>query len=112
MNETVFVLIPIFLPILAGIGLLIVPEYKNRKTLIGVVSTALILTGILVFISVFQTDMSLTFFYLTKTLPIYFKLDLLGKLFVSIVTIVWILAGIFSFEYMKHETHEKRYFGF
>ena len=112
MNETVFVLIPIFLPILAGIGLLIVPEYKNRKTLIGVVSTVLILTGILVFISVFQTDMSLTFFYLTKTLPIYFRLDLLGKLFVSIVTIVWILAGIFSFEYMKHETHEKRYFGF
>ena len=28
------------------------------------------------------------------------------------MTIVWILAGFFSFEYMKHEKNEKRYFAF
>ena len=51
-------------------------------------------------------------FQLTKTLPVYFKLDTLGQYFSLLLTIVWILAGFFSFEYMKHEEKEKRYFGF
>ena len=37
---------------------------------------------------------------------------MLGKFFASVVTIVWVLAGFFSFEYMKHEKNEKRYFAF
>ena len=37
---------------------------------------------------------------------------MLGKFFTFVVVIVWILAGFFSFEYMKHEKNEKRYYAF
>ena len=38
--------------------------------------------------------------------------DDLGSVFAVVITLVWLMAGIFSLEYMKHEKEEKRYFGF
>jgi multicomponent Na+:H+ antiporter subunit D len=35
-----------------------------------------------------------------------------GKLFVTMVSIVWVLAGFYSFVYMEHEGDEQRFFGF
>ena len=43
---------------------------------------------------------------------IYFQVDKLGRLFTLVVTVIWVLAGFYSFEYMKHEKDEKRYYGF
>ena len=45
-------------------------------------------------------------------MDIYFRVDALGRLFAAVVVLVWVLAGFYAFEYMKHETEEKRYFGF
>lgn len=42
----------------------------------------------------------------------YFCLDTFGRFFLILVTVVWILAGIFSVEYLKHENHKKRYWFF
>ncbi len=105
-------LLPVFFPIIAGIVLLLKKEYKKRKSLLFYVGVVLVLTGILAVYEMFTVKEGVTLFYLTKTLPVYFKADTIGRFFASIVTIVWILAGFFSFEYMKHEKHEKRYFGF
>ena len=105
-------LLPIFFPILAGIVLLLKKEYKERKVLLVYVGTVLLLTGFLSVFSILEAEEGVTLFYLTKTLPVYFHLDTIGRLFASVVTIIWILAGFFAFEYMKHEEHEKRYFGF
>ena len=112
MNQSIQLLLPIFLPIIIGIVLLIIPEMKKREALLTIVAISLIATGIGVVNAVVQCNQEVTLFWLTKTIPVYFKIDNIGKIFVSIVTIVWILAGFFSFEYMKHENHEKRYFGF
>ena len=49
---------------------------------------------------------------MTKDIPIVLKLDNMGKLFLAVMTLIWMLAGIFSFTYMKHEGKESRYFGF
>ena len=56
-------------------------------------------------------------FYFTVTLPIYFKPDNIGILFAAVVTVIWVLAGFFSFSYMetghgKGEAGEKRFYGF
>ncbi|MBO5303377.1 MAG: proton-conducting membrane transporter [Lachnospiraceae bacterium] len=105
-------LLPVFLPILAGIVLLLKKEYQERKSLLSYVGIVLVVTGILAVYAMFSVTEGVTLFYLTKTLPVYFKADMLGRFFALVVTIVWILAGFFSFEYMKHEKNEKRYFGF
>lgn len=112
MKESIMLMIPILLPILAGLLVFVLPEWKNRKVLCTYVGVTLILTGVFVVWNLVGESAGFTLFYLTKTLPIYFKIDEMGKIFAAIVTIVWILAGIFSFEYMKHERKEKRYFGF
>lgn len=112
MKETFLIMIPILIPILTGLFLLANPALKKRSVLLGIVSAGLIVTAVSVFAVILGEGDSLTLFYLTKTLPVYFKIDGMGRLFVTVVTIVWVAAGFFSFEYMKHEENEKRYFGF
>lgn len=106
------VLLPILFPIIAGILLLTVGNYRTRKALLAFVGIVLLVTGALAAYCIFFVQEDLTAFYLTETLPIYFHIDAVGRLFASLVTIVWILAGFFSFAYMKHEENERRYFGF
>lgn len=105
-------MIPVLIPILTGLFLLVNPALKKRSVLLGIVSAGLIVTAVSVFAVILGEGDSFTLFYLTKTLPVYFKIDGMGRLFVTVVTIVWVAAGFFSFEYMKHEENEKRYFGF
>ncbi len=112
MNQSLLLLFPIFLPILAGICLLVVPEVKGRKKLIIFINVILILTGIMVLNAIINSKEGIILFWLTKNIPIYFKIDDLGKIFASIVIIVWTLAGFFSIAYMRKVACEKRYFAF
>jgi formate hydrogenlyase subunit 3/multisubunit Na+/H+ antiporter MnhD subunit len=43
---------------------------------------------------------------------LYFKIDILGYIFLAIVSFVWVLATIYSVSYMKIEENEPRYYGF
>ncbi|MDY3767934.1 MAG: proton-conducting transporter membrane subunit [Lachnospiraceae bacterium] len=72
----------------------------------------LIVSALLALIAAWTGDKSVTLFYLMKDIPVYFHIDAIGSLFVTIVTIVWVLAGIYAFVYMEHEGEEKRFFGF
>lgn len=106
-----FIIIPIFLPILAGILLEIVKE-GNKKTMNIFVAAVLAMECGIVIFDIGQIGNEIILFNLTEKLPIYFKIDKLGIIFAVVMVIVWLLAGIFSFEYMKHEEKEKRYQGF
>lgn len=107
------ILISILMPILIGIYLLVRKEYTDRKTLLTVSGTGFVLTGVSVIAALSMANgSSFTLFYLTKTLPIVFAVDGMSILFSLLTMLVFICAGFFSFEYMKHETKEKRYYGF
>jgi multicomponent Na+:H+ antiporter subunit D len=57
----------------------------------------------------------ITLFRLVEDIPVYFKVDSLGRLFAAVIIIVFLAAGFYSFEYMKHCESiavEKRYYGF
>ena len=107
-----FLLLPVCFPILAGVMLLLKKEFRTRNALLVYVGTVLSLTGAFACYAVFGIKEGLTLFYLTEEFPIVFRLDLLGRYFSLALTIVWVLAGFFSFDYMAHEKKEKRYFGF
>ncbi len=57
-------------------------------------------------------DKSVTLFYLMKDIPIYFHIDDIGRWFVTVAAVVWVLVGIYSTAYMRHEGEGKRFFGF
>ena len=117
-------LLPILFPVLSGTLLLICPEKwfakkgkkdAGRKKLCIITAVVLVLTGITVMHALLAengTDRFYILFYLTRKLPLQLRLDGIGQIFAAVITVVWILAGIFSFEYMKHEHKEKRYYGF
>ncbi len=105
-------LVPILFPVIAGVFLLWKREFQKRRSLLIFVGAVLLLTGAFAAVGILGGERRFTAFYLTEELPVFFKLDELGRLFASLVTVVWILAGFFSFAYMKKEKREKRYFGF
>lgn len=114
------ILLSIFFPILAGAFLLI--RYRTplsgetkaaeRKTLVTLTGCFLVITALLVVLSLLMAKERFTLFYLTKTLSVYFDIDGIGTLFSLLAVIVMLCAGFFSFEYMKHEEREGRYYGF
>lgn len=114
-NTMVF---PILFPIIAGLFLLVMKEPGNRKVLTGMTGAALLISGGSMVYVLLRADWeAVILFHLTSALPVYLKLDSLGFLFASVVTLVWVLAGFFSLFYMKphgsgREKGEKRFYGF
>lgn len=116
-----FIFAPILFPIFAGLLLLLLPEkvfhdkngQLNRTRLCSYTGIALVLSALFIVLTLINTSGEMiTVFSLTKTLKIAFCVDMVGKIFISIVMIVWLAAGFFSFVYMKHEHREKRYYGY
>ena len=120
------ILLPILLPIVMGTMLLVASFVEHIKKnndyqkesdeelkKIHVFSVVGLVVSAIVAIYVgFQDGLSYTFFYLLEDLPIYFAVDSLSLLFVTFISIVFVLVGIYSCIYMQHEHEEKRFFGF
>lgn len=112
MGNSMMILSAVLIPILLGFGILIVPEFKKRNTLLVISGFSLVLTAILACLVILGGEMELMLFSFGKNMDIYFHVDDVSRLFGTVVVFVWVLAGFYAFEYMKHEKEEKRYFGF
>ena len=112
MNHSIWIVIAVFFPILCGAAVLILPVFRERARLIRMTGIALAVTAALAMLVTFGGEKELLLLQFGDNLKIFFRVDALGRLYAVIVSLVWVLAGVFSFEYMKHEQEEKRYFGF
>lgn len=110
---TYLMLLPIIFPILMGVYLLVRKEMKNRQALLITMGASLIATALFGILAiVFTRGEMFLLFNLTEVLPIIFRIDSMGIIFAGMTMIVFLCAGFFSFEYMKHEQKEKRYYGY
>ncbi|XCP84578.1 proton-conducting transporter membrane subunit [Roseburia hominis] len=127
-----WIILPMLLPAVVGIALLVssflthlrmtkrikehapvqIIEEGDLRTLHILVGVVLVVTAALGIAAAWSGERELVLFYLMEKVPVYFNIDKLGRLFVTMVSIVWVAAGFYSFEYMKHEGEEKRFFGF
>lgn len=112
MTGSVCMILAVFFPILTGAGILILPNLREREKLLRVTAAGLLATAALALLALLLCRDGVTLLKLGENLKIYFRPDLLSRLFAAVISIVWVAAGFFSFEYMKHEQEEKRYFGF
>lgn len=112
MNRNLLLLLPILLPILAGLIVFFAKPMKNRKTRNWFVGSFFILNLIITATLIVGPEIRLELFDLMKGIPVLFKLDGVGRIYTSLLAIMWTLSGFFAFEYMKHEGNEHRYFGF
>lgn len=100
----------VFLPIVCGV-LMLLRGFVTRRAREIVVEGVTLITSLLVFICLFNGQGELhTAFYLTDSLPIAFRLDGVGSVFTGIVALLWPLATLYAFEYMRHEGGENHFF--
>lgn len=108
-----YIILSVLFPVLSGIYLLVRKEMKKRKNLLLVTGASFIITSVLTILALGLSGNEIfTVFNLTDRLPILFKVDEISVIFAVMTVIIYVCAGIFAFEYMKHEEKEKRYYGF
>ena len=112
MSPSVLIMFAIFVPILWGVGILAKPTFKSRKSLIATAAMGLAVTTILSVVILCQGDMELHLFTIGENMEIFFHADQMGRIFMTIVTLVFPLVGVYAFEYMGHYEQEQRFFGF
>ena len=116
LNEmNIMILLPIVLPVIVGFLLLFLPErvFKSRQSLLNVTGVSFIVCALLaIYVISGAAGDRLVLFNLVGSIPVYFAIDSLGRLFAGIVVLIFLMAGFFSFVYMAHEKNEKRYYSF
>ena len=108
-----FVLVlPVIYPILAGIGLLLA-NFKTRRMRELYVSSVVVSNAILALAIIFWGPKEpFIAFRFSDTLVLAYHIDGLGAVFGVMVSVLWIIATVYAFEYMKHEGKENQFFAF
>lgn len=97
--------------VMALLTFLFKKEFGRRSFRQGyVVTTLAVNLGLIIICLV--TGGSFVMARLTPDLPILLKVDEVTIIFTLICSVMWLLSGIFSFEYMKHEGDNERYYLF
>lgn len=107
-----YMVITVLLPIIGGALIPILP-FKKRNVMAVYIEFVVVVTSALAFLLIFNNPKeAFVLFRFTGQLSISFKLDAVGSVFVTILAFLWPFATLYSFEYMKHEEHEKIFFMF
>lgn len=111
MNQIVMFSV-ILLPMLGGILIPLLP-FKKRITSLIYIEALCIATSVLVMMMLFNHPTEVfTLFRFSGNLSVTFHLDGMGVLFCGMAAVLWPLAVLYSFEYMKHEHNERTFFMF
>ena len=104
-----WLLLPLLLPMLAGLLLLTKPfaEGKIRRLTVQI---GLILTLVSLLPAFLTSGRDLTLFTLSDNVAIALHVDGISMCFCVLMAFVWTAAGFYSFDYMAHEGHEKRFY--
>lgn len=101
------ILVAIFLPMLAGFGLVLCP-IKKRKTILFLSEAITVITAVLAWIIILNPPQtSVVLFEFVEKYTISFKADGLSRIFVGLISSLWPFAVLYSFEYMEHESGER-----
>ncbi len=100
----------VFLPIFLGIMVFVL---KDDKKLNKTVFLILVLTAILVSVNnILFFNKEIVFFKLLMNLEYGLKTDSLAVFFSFIMAFIWLIVGVYSFEYMSHYKNLKRYYAY
>lgn len=107
-----FLAVAVLFPILTGSVIPLLPFRNRRQMMFYIESVVLVNTAIVLRLLFTQPQEAFVLLRFTGNLSLSFQLDGLGTVFAAIVSLMWPLAVLYAFEYMKHEGHEKIFFMF
>ncbi len=108
MSGTVLLLLPMILPFIFGLIIGFQKEEKQRNTLVFIAMA--IEAGLVWYLC--MGDHSFLLWQITDRLSLAYHTDGLAKFFACLISTIWLIAAVFSMEYMKHEHKPERFFMF
>ncbi len=105
-------LVPIGLPVLAGLGMLVFPFHKSRARNIFVECAVLLNTAITLWLLFRGPRQTLYLFSLGERLPLTLRIDGLTCFFASLVCLLWPLCSLYAFEYMRRDKRVNTFLAF
>lgn len=104
--------IAVLLPMFGGILIPLLP-FRKRNVMAFYIELLVLVTSALAFMLIMNPPSdAFVLFRFTGQLSISLRLDAAGSVFAVILAFLWPFATLYSFEYMKHEEHEKVFFMF
>lgn len=111
MSEVMLFVI-VLIPVMWSILIPMLP-YKKRSHMMIFVETVVLITSILVWLLLWnRPEGTFTLLKFTGDFSVTFRLDGMACVFAGLISLLWPLATLYSFEYMKHEEHERVFFMF
>ena len=108
-----YLLVPVLLPALSGLFVGLNKRFGDSGKRDPFTFAVLVLNlGALVPLLFAPEGLRLDLFRLSERLPIFFRLDDTGRFFAVVMALLWAVSGIYSFEYMEHAEHRRRYYSF
>lgn len=104
-----WLIFPVLFPIIGGLFVLRIHTLRTRRL---AVSLMLLIEIFLVLETAKVEGDPLQLLTLAPGLRLVFQVDDLGRLFATLICLIWFGVGFFAFEYMNHEGHRERFFGF
>jgi len=109
--NNIFILIAILFPMLFGMALFAVkPKRRGRE--IYCMLVVCITTVIVIGLVLSGNTETISLVKLTSNISVAFKVDGISRLFAVLVSVLWPIATLWSFEYMYHEKRENTFFAF
>ena len=104
-------ILPLILPVAAGLILWALPG-GNRRLERGWLVGALALSAACALTAALGGERSLTLWRLTDAISISLRTDGFARLYLALISVVWVLAGVYSTAYNAHDEHARRYDSF
>ena len=100
------IILTLLVPLLGGAAMSFL-RFQSGKTRAIYVESVVCLTSVMVLsLLLTRTQETLVLYHLIDKLPLAFRLDGPACLFAGLVAVLWPIASLYAFEYMKHEERE------
>ena len=109
MNPSVMLLLPILIPTVCGIIAGVVPVFRKDEVRRLLVLAALLGTLAATALEIFSEGGALALLTIAPGMELRLATDDVTRLFAAVIAVMWLTSGIFSREYMKHESRRSRY---
>lgn len=110
MQGQLFLLLPIFFPVVMAFVQHFLRLSAGQRNVLTVVSLAV--TAALALIAASMQGASCVLWNMTDQIAVAFRVDEISVLFLALVSIVWACAGLYATEYLEHDASPRRYFLF
>ena len=109
MNPSVTLLLPILIPTVCGIIAGVVPVFRKDEVRRLLVLAALLGTLAATALEIFSEGGAFALLTIAPGMELRLATDDVTRLFAAVIAVMWLTSGIFSREYMKHESRRSRY---